>query len=186
VVRSDLKLIVEESHRASQVFNNILALFGKAGRGHEPVDVNEITLEVLHILGGDLRDHGVTLRTELMSERPLVMGHRGQLQEVLLNLVRNAIEAMDAVKSGSRMLLVRIERHASDNIVVAVEDSGPGLDPEKLDGIFDAFVSTKPQGMGLGLAICRMIIERHHGQLSAWSGNTRGAVFQFILPITKA
>jgi signal transduction histidine kinase len=114
------------------------------------------------------------------------MGHRGQLQEVLLNLVRNAIEAMDAVKSGSRMLLVRIERHASDNIVVAVEDSGPGLDPEKLDGIFDAFVSTKPQGMGLGLAICRMIIERHHGQLSAWSGNTRGAVFQFILPITKA
>jgi signal transduction histidine kinase len=184
--RSTLNLIVAESHRASQVFDNIRALFGRAGEEHEPVDVNEITLEVLHILGGDLSDHGVTLRTELMSERPLVMGHRGQLQEVLLNLVRNAIEAMDAVKGGSRMLLVRTERHDSDKIFVAVEDSGPGINPKKLGGIFDAFVSTKPQGMGLGLAICRMIIERHGGQFSAWSGKKRGAVFQFILPATKA
>jgi signal transduction histidine kinase len=76
------------------------------------------------------------------------------------------------------MLLVRTERHDSDKIFVAVEDSGPGIDPKKLGGIFDAFVSTKPQGMGLGLAICRMIIERHGGQLSAWSGKKRGAVFQ--------
>jgi|SRR6478736_2111561 signal transduction histidine kinase len=91
-----------------------------------------------------------------------------------------------AVKDGSRVLLVRTEHHASNKIVVAVEDSGPGIDPKKLGGIFDAFVSTKPQGMGLGLAICRMIIERHGGQFSAWSGKKRGAVFQFILPATKA
>ena len=118
-----------------------------------------------------------------MSELPLVMGHRGQLQEVLLNLVRNAIEAMDAVKDGSRVLQVRTERHGRDEIVVAVEDSGPGIDPKKLDGIFDAFVSTKPQGMGLGLAICRMIIERHGGQLSASSDGKNGALFEFVLPI---
>jgi C4-dicarboxylate-specific signal transduction histidine kinase len=185
-VRAGLKLMVEESHRASEVFDNLRALFGRTSGRHEPVDVNEITLEVLHILGGELKDRSVTTRTELMSERPLVMGHRGQLQEVLLNLVRNAIEAMNAVKDGSRVLQVKTECHASDKIVVAVEDSGPGIDPKKLDGIFDAFVSTKPQGMGLGLAICRMIIDSHQGQLSAWSGKKRGAVFQFILPATKA
>ena len=178
--------MVNDSHRASQVFDNILALFGRAGSGYKPVDVNEVTLEVLRILDGELRDHSITTRTELMSERPLVMGHRGQLQEVLLNLVRNAIEAMNAVKDGSRELQVRTERHDSDQIVVAVEDSGPGIDPKNLDRIFDVFVSTKPQGIGLGLAICRMIIDRHGGQLSAWSGKKRGAVFQFILPTTKA
>lgn len=184
-VRSALNLMVDESHRASQVFDNIRALFGEADRGHEPVDLNEITFEVLRILGGELKDRSITTRTELMSERPLVMGHRGQLQEVLLNLVRNAIEAMDAVKDGSRVLQVT-SKHDADKIIVAVEDSGPGIDPKKLDGIFDAFVSTKPRGMGLGLAICRMIIDRHHGQLSAWPGKKRGAVFQFILPTTKA
>ena len=100
-------------------------------------------------------------------------------------MVRNAIEAMNAAKHGSRVLQVRTERRDSE-IVVAVEDSGPGIDAKKLDRIFDAFVSTKPQGMGLGLAICRMIIERHGGQFSAWSGKKRGAVFQFILPTSKA
>jgi signal transduction histidine kinase len=114
------------------------------------------------------------------------MGHQGQLQEVLLNLVRNAIEAMDAIKDGNRVLQVRTECRDSGEIVVAVEDSGPGIDPKKLDGIFDAFVSTKPQGMGLGLALCRMIIDRHGGKLSVWSGKKRGAVFQFILPTKSA
>ena len=184
-VRSDLNLMIDQSHRASQVFDNILALFGKGGSGHEPVDVNEIMLEVLHTLDGELRGRSITTRIELMSERALVMGHRGQLQEVLLNLVRNAIEAMNAAKDGSRVLQVTTERRDSE-IVVAVEDSGPGIDPKKLDRIFDAFVSTKPQGMGLGLAICKMIISRHGGQLSAWSGKKRGAVFQFTLPTTKA
>ena len=123
-VRSNLNLIVGESHRASQVFDNILALFGRADKGHEPVDMNEITSEVLRTLGGQMKDRSITIRTDLMSERALVMGHRGQLQEVLLNLVRNAIEAMDAVKDGSRVLQVRTERHDSDQIVVAVEELG--------------------------------------------------------------
>jgi C4-dicarboxylate-specific signal transduction histidine kinase len=182
-VRSSLSRIISNSHRASQVFDNIRALFGKVDKEHELIDMNEIVLEVLHTLRGELKDRVITVRTELTSQLPLVMGHRGQLHEVLLNLVRNAIEAMDAIKDTRRVLQARTERHdGRDEIVVAIEDSGPGIDPEKLDGIFDAFVSTKPQGMGLGLAICRMIIDRHGGQLSASSGKRRGAVFQFILP----
>jgi len=184
-VRSALSRIISDSHRASQVFDNIRALFGKSDKGHEHelTDMNEVILEVLRTLRGELQDRVITVRTELTSKLPVVMGHRGQLHEVLLNLVRNAIEAMDAVKDGSRVLRMRTERHNDrDKIVVAVEDSGPGIDAEKLDGIFDAFVSTKPQGMGLGLALCRMIINRHGGQLSASSGKRRGAVFRFILP----
>jgi two-component system, NtrC family, sensor kinase len=182
-VRSSLSRIISNSHRASQVFDNIRALFGKVDKEHELIDMNEIVLEVLHTLRGELKDRVITVRTELTSQLPLVMGHRGQLHEVLLNLVRNAIEAMDAIKDTRRVLQARTERHdGRAEIVVAIEDSGPGIDPEKLDGIFDAFVSTKPQGMGLGLAICRMIIDRHGGQLSASSGKRRGAVFQFILP----
>jgi signal transduction histidine kinase len=114
------------------------------------------------------------------------MGYRGQLQEVILNLVRNAIEAMDAIKDGGRVLRVRTERHGDDAIAVSVEDSGPGIDPQKIGGIFDAFVTTKSHGIGLGLAICQMIIERHGGRLSASSDSKSGALFQFILPIKSA
>jgi signal transduction histidine kinase len=181
-IRSALNMMVSESHRASQVFDNLRALFGRAGKGHEPIDVNEITLEVLRILRGELKDRGITTRTELTEELPLAMGHRGQLQEVLLNLIRNAIEAMDAIKNGRRALQIRTEHRGGREIVVAVQDSGPGIDPKKLVGIFEAFISTKTQGMGLGLAICRTIIERHGGQLSAHSDGQTGALFQFVLP----
>ena len=101
-------------------------------------------------------------------------------------MARNSIDAMDAIKDGSRELRLRTEHHGRDAIAVAVEDSGPGIDPKKLDGIFDAFVTTKPQGTGLGLAICRMIVERHGGQLTASSDGKRGALFQFVIPIKSA
>ncbi|HEY6256785.1 MAG TPA: ATP-binding protein [Xanthobacteraceae bacterium] len=181
--QSALDAIVIASHRASEVFDNIRALFGSADQGREPIEVNEIVLGALRALRGELDVHSITTRTELASELPLVMGHRGQLHEVILNLARNAIEAMDAIRDGSRVLRVKTEHHIRDAITVAVEDSGPGIDPEKLDGIFDAFVTTKTQGMGLGLAICRMIVERHGGQLTAASDGKRGALFQFVLPI---
>jgi signal transduction histidine kinase len=184
-VQSNLGAITRDSHRASQVFDDLRALYGRADQGQEPIDVNEIARGVLNIVQNELGEHGVITRAELTPELPTVMGHRGQLQEVLLNLVRNAIEAMDAIKDGSRVLQVSTKHHGRDEIVVLVEDSGPGIDPKKLDGIFEAFVSTKPQGMGLGLAICRLIIDRHGGQLSVSAGVKRGAVFQFILP-TKA
>jgi signal transduction histidine kinase len=184
--RSALNRIVTASHLAREVFDNIRALFGSADQGQETVDVNEIIFGALGALRGELEEHGITTRAELTPELPIVLGHRGQLQEVILNLIHNAIEAMDA-KDGSRVLRVSTQHHDRDTITVAVEDTGPGIDPEKVDGIFDAFVTTKPKGMGLGLAICRMIVERHGGQLSVWSDKNRGgALFQFVLPVKSA
>jgi signal transduction histidine kinase len=113
------------------------------------------------------------------------MGHWGQLQEVLLNLIRNAIEAMDGTKGGIRELRLSSASRNQDDAVISVMDTGPGIDPEKRDSIFDAFVTTKPRGMGLGLAISRMIVERHGGQLVASSGKEGGALFQMILPIAS-
>jgi signal transduction histidine kinase len=181
--RSALDAIVIDSLRVSEIFTNIRALFGSADQGREPIEVNEMVLGVLRTLRGELDIHGITIRTELTSELPLVMGHRGQLREVMFNLAHNAIEAMAAIGDGSRVLRVATEHHGRDAITVAIEDSGSGVDPKRLDGIFDAFVTTKTEGMGLGLAICRMIVERHGGQLTASSDGKRGALFQFVLPI---
>jgi two-component system, NtrC family, sensor kinase len=183
--RSALNGMVRDSHRASQVFDNIRALFGKADEGYEPFNVNKLARDVLHALRDELKEHGITTHTALQSELPPITGHRGQLQEVLINLVRNAIEAMDAVKDVERTLQVTAKRHG-DAVAVQVEDSGPGIDPSQMDSIFDAFITTKPNGMGLGLAICRMIIERHAGQISASSAHPRGSVFQIILPAERA
>ena len=124
----------------------------------------------------------MTTRTELASELPLISGHKRQLQQVISNLVQNAIEAMDSTTDRDRVLRVRTGLQNSDAIVFAVEDSGPGFDPKQLSRIFDAFFTTKSHGVGLGLAICRMIVERHGGQLTAASDGSNGARFQFVLP----
>jgi signal transduction histidine kinase len=168
------------------VFDGFRALLGKVDQGRHRIDVNEIILGVLHSLRGELKDHRVTVRPELTSELPLLVGHGGQLREVISNLVHNAIDAMDTTTDRSRELQVRTEIRGHDAIVVSVQDSGPGIDPKQLDGIFSAFVTTKAQGTGLGLAICRMIIEHHGGRLSALSDGKSGALFQFILPIKTA
>jgi signal transduction histidine kinase len=141
------------------------------------------SLEALDLLSGELKDRSVITYAELAPELPLVLGHSGQLQEVMLNLIRNAIDAMDSITDRARVLRVKTERDGRETIVVSVEDSGSGIDPQTLHSIFDAFVTTKPQGMGLGLAICRMIISRHEGQLSASADNKSGALFKFTLPI---
>jgi C4-dicarboxylate-specific signal transduction histidine kinase len=130
----------------------------------------------------ELVDHGVATETELTSELPLVDGHRSQLRQVLFNLVHNAVESMDNTTDRSRVLRLITKVHSRDAIIVAVEDSGPGIDPNRLEGIFDPFITTKADGLGLGLAICRMIVERHGGQLSALSDGKNGARFQFVLP----
>jgi len=181
-VRSALDRIESNSHRASQIFDSFRALFGRGGQGQETIDVNEMALEVLQILRGELKDNEIATRIELMPELPLITGHKGQLQEVLINLIHNAIEAMGAMPDGDRALRITTARHGSDAILLAVEDSGPGIDPKKADSIFDAFVTMKPQGMGLGLAICRMIIERHEGQISATSAQPRGTMLRVVLP----
>jgi signal transduction histidine kinase len=182
-VRSALDRIESNSHRASQIFDSFRALFGRAAQGASPIDANEMVLEVLQILRGELKDNNIVTRIELMPELPVIMGHKGQLQEVLINLIHNAMEAMDAIPDGNRTLQVKTARQGEHAIVLAVEDSGPGVDQKKADSIFDAFVSMKPQGMGLGLAICRMIIERHNGQISASPAQPQGTVFRVILPV---
>ncbi len=180
--RSALNSMVQGSHRASKVFDNIRALFGKADQDHEPIKLNKLALDVLHTLRDDLKDRGVMTRTSLRSEMPPITGHEGQLQEVLINLVRNAIEAMDGVEPGRRVLHVRAEPHGDSAVALYVEDSGTGIDPKQLDNIFDAFITTKASGMGLGLAICRMIIERHAGQLSVTPAEPQGSIFRVLLP----
>ncbi len=182
-VGAALNRIISDGHRTSEVFDSIRALFRKGDQGRQQLDVNEIILEVLRSVRGELEAHGVETRSELTSTLPLVSGHRAQLQEVIFNLVRNAIEAMDATTHRGRTLRVRTGLNGHDAITVAVQDSGPGIDPKRIESIFDAFFTTKPHGMGLGLAICRMIIQHHGGQLSVSSDGKNGALFQFDLPI---
>ena len=181
-VRLALNRMVNDSHRASQVFDNIRALFGKADRGYEPIDMNDLVRGVLGSLQRELDDHDIEAAHDLASDLPAVTGHRGQLQEVLINLIRNAIEAMHADAGNRRLLQLRTGPHSGNRIFVTVEDSGPGIDPVALESIFDAFVTTKEQGMGLGLALSRMIIDRHAGQLSAVAADPRGSIFRIVLP----
>jgi signal transduction histidine kinase len=181
-VRTALNDIIRDTHRTNEVLEGIRALFGKSHQKREQVDVNELILGVLQSSRKDLQDHGVETRLELASELPLVDGHRRQLEEVIFNLVHNAIEAMDATTDRDRLLQARTELSDHNAITVAVRDSGPGIDPQRLDSIFGAFVTTKSHGMGLGLAICRMIIERHGGRLTASSDGKNGSLFQVVLP----
>jgi signal transduction histidine kinase len=174
--------IVGDGHRIGEAIDGIRALFQKVDHGRQLIDMNAIALEVLQLLRGELREHEVTARPELSSELPLIEGNRNQLEQVIFNLVHNAVEAMDAVTDRSRVLRLATDRRDGNAIAVTVEDSGPGIAPEKIDGIFDAFVTTKAHGMGLGLAICRVIAERHGGQLSASSDGRSGALFQLVLP----
>ncbi len=184
-VRSALNRMVSESHRASQVFDNIRALFEKAEQGHEPINVNDLIRSVLSGLQGELDDQGITSRLDLPRDLPSITGHKGQLQEVLVNLIHNAIEAMRADEGGRRLLHVSVRPGGADKLIVAVEDSGPGIDAKHAANIFDAFVTTKPHGMGLGLALSRMIVERHGGQLSVSPAQPRGAVFRMVLPTAQ-
>jgi signal transduction histidine kinase len=182
-VRANQNRILSEGLCAGEVFDTIRALFAKIDLEKQQVDVNEIILDVIQSMQGLLKDHRVATHLELAVDLPLIKGHKGQLREVILNLVNNAVEAMDSTANRSRVLNVRTELRDPNAIAVAVQDSGPGIDPKRIDGIFEAFITTKSYGMGLGLAICRTIIEHHGGQLSASSDGKTGAVFQFALPI---
>ncbi len=183
-VRAALNRMIEDCHRTSAVFDSIRALFASRDQRMQSVNLNAIILEVLQSLRGELEDRGVAVRPELMAEVPLVDGHRTQLREVVTNLVHNAVEAMDATTDRARVLKVRTELHRRDAIRVTIEDSGPGIAQKQLNRMFDAFVSTKATGMGLGLAICKMIIQRHGGDISALSDGRSGTTMQFVLPIS--
>ena len=183
-VRSAAEKIVAASHRASQMLDDIRNLFGTAERQSGPINLNNLVRGALRTLDGQLKDHNVVTRVDLASKLPPVMGHSGQLQEVVINLIQNAIDAMDMVDD-ARVLQVRTEFDDGKAISIEIEDTGLGIDPKKSDKIFDAFVTTKPKGMGLGLAICRLIVERHEGRLSVSSADPHGAIFRITLPQMK-
>jgi len=180
-----LEGIVNAGHLTSEVIDGFRALFAKDDQRRQLLDVNEIVQGVLESLISDLNNRHIEPRPELTTELPHVYGNRGQLQEVMSNLIVNAIEAMETRSDQSRVLHVRTELR-DRQVAVVVKDSGPGIDKDRLDRIFTAFVSTKRHGTGLGLAICRMIIEYHGGKLTASSDGKDGASFQFVLPIASA
>jgi signal transduction histidine kinase len=177
--------IKHATSHADQVFDSIRGLFRGVEQGSQPIDMNEVSLEVLQTLRRELEGHGIATRTQLAHPLAPIMGHKGQLREVVLNLVQNAIDAMAAMAQQGRELNITTAQHGKHAIALSIADSGPGIDPEKIDRIFDAFVTTKTKGMGLGLAISKMIIERHGGQISAASGSGTGARIQVVLPVHK-
>jgi PAS domain S-box-containing protein len=173
--------IIEDSTRAGDVIDRIRAFIKKVPPRKDRFDINEAIREVIVLTRAEAAKSGVFVQTKLADHLPLIEGDRVQLQQVMLNLIVNAIEAMSGVADVQRELLVSTEQVESGRVLVAVTDTGPGLDPANLERLFDAFYTTKPDGMGMGLAICRSIIEAHEGKLWASANESRGAVFQFTL-----
>jgi signal transduction histidine kinase len=181
---SALNDVIGGGHRAGEILASVRQLFSKGERRKTPINVNEVALSVLRFLREELSNHQVTTAVGLGTELPPVMGHRVQLEEVIANLVRNSIQAMDAVETSRRTLKVSSRLGDAEKLILEVEDTGPGIHPEALNSIFEAFNTTKVDGTGLGLAICRTIIERHGGALTASSDGRSGALFRAILPIS--
>jgi signal transduction histidine kinase len=177
--------IERDVHRTTEIFKSIGTLFGRTDQQLVSIDINDVVAETLRIMGGEIEERGIKAQVDLKPRLPHIMGHRGQLQEVVINLIHNGIEAMSAIESREKRLLTIVTQFDDYAVTLAVRDTGLGIEPDKMNQVFDAFITTKPLGMGLGLSICRRIIERHGGQISAWSaGEQKGAVFQLTLPIT--
>jgi signal transduction histidine kinase len=184
-VREALKCIVSDGHRASQLIGTIRSMFKKDGQKKAPIDITELIQEALGLMQVELQNQRVLLQSGLEPQPIQVLGDRVQLQQVVINLITNAIDAMRSVTEHPRVLRVRSETDKSDAVVVTIEDSGAGIDPKSTERIFDTFYTTKSHGMGIGLAISRSIVEAHGGRISASPGNPHGAVFQVVLPTCK-
>ena len=182
-VRQALDRIVRDGVRAGAVVQQIRSLSKKASPHDDRVDINSAAREVIELTLSETMKNGVSVRTELTEGLPLIRGDRVQLQQVIVNLLLNAVEAMSGMKEGARELAITTGRSDSGDILVLVGDSGPGLPPAVQDNLFKAFYTTKPSGLGLGLSICRSIVEGHGGRLWASANAPRGAVFQFTLPV---
>jgi PAS domain S-box-containing protein len=181
--RMALERIVDESQRTDDVVQNIRAMFKSDASSRTSVDMNELINEVLTLAKGDLQRRAIIVHTILDNNLPPVMANRVQLQQVLFNLVTNAIEAMEPVGERDRQLLIKSEPGTEGEVSLAVEDSGTGIDPKHIERVFSSFFTTKDKGMGMGLSICRSIIESHGGRLWASRGSRHGSVFQFTLPV---
>ena len=173
--------IVNDGTRAAEIISRIRLLFQKGASQHEPVDVNEIIREMIFMLRGETTRHSMSVRTELAADLPQVMGDRVQLQQVLMNLMMNSIDAMKNV-DGTRELAIKSQEAEIEQVLVSVSDTGLGLPPQHADQIFNAFFTTKPHGTGMGLRICRSIVESHGGRLWAAENPPRGASFYFTVP----
>ena len=184
--RAALKGIVADSHRTGEVINSIRSLFKMDVQAKARQDVNELIREVLVLVRGEVENHRVSVRTELFDRLPQIPANQALLRQVIVNLIMNAVDAMSTVVNRPRVLGVRTGLHKSNYLLISVEDSGIGIDPRNINRIFEPFFTTKSHGMGIGLSICRSIIENHGGDLSVSPAQPQGSVFRVILPFEKA
>jgi signal transduction histidine kinase len=182
--RAALDSIVKDGLRAGDIIAGIRAIFRRDEEKRVPLDINELIREVLRLMQGEFQNERISVRAELGNDLPSVLGNRVQLQLVLRNLITNAVEAMSSVTDRGREVHVQTEAK-SVSVRIAVRDSGAGIDRESLDRIFNTFFTTKAHGMGMGLSICRSIVEAHGGQLSASRSHPHGSVFAVVLPVTE-
>jgi C4-dicarboxylate-specific signal transduction histidine kinase len=181
-VMEALGCVVRDADRAKEIVDRIRDHIKKAPPRIEPFDLNEAIDEVLVMVRSAIDRNRVSVRTRLMERVATVRGDRVQLQQVLLNLILNAVDAMSSAEEGARELTISTEPSRTEGVLVAVRDSGPGINPEHLDRIFKPFHTTKTSGLGMGLSICRSIIDAHGGRLWAEANQPRGAILQFTLP----
>ncbi len=184
--RAGLERIVADAHRASDTIGSIRAMFKQAGEDKAPLDVNALIRDVLALVRADLDKRRIAVETDLPAGLPAVVACPAQLQQVMLNVVTNAVEAMDEVAERARTLRVTSRPHEPDGVLITVEDTGTGIDPRDAKQIFEPLYTTKQQGMGLGLSICRSIIEAHGGRLSASPGALHGMALRISLPAGEA
>jgi signal transduction histidine kinase len=184
--RASLQRIVRDGHRAAAAIESIRSLFRAADQERSPTFINATILEVLELLGAELRSERVQVVTDLAADLPMMSASKGQLQQVMLNLLTNAVEAMRPITDRARVLRVSSKFVSGQGVLIDIADTGTGIEAKNIDGLFEAFFTTKPHGTGMGLAICRSIVEAHGGRLSAAPNEPHGAVFRFMLPVEDA
>jgi len=184
--RSAFKKIVEDGRRAGAIIDSVRAMFKKDGSEKDWIDVNELLVNVLTLVKDEIQKKGISVRTDLRQNIPHVLAGRTQLQQVFVNLTMNAVEAMDVVTNCEKLLVIKSAINEPAKVLITISDAGTGIDPQNLDRIFDAFFTTKSKGMGLGLAICRSIIEGYGGRLWASPGELHGSVFHVVLPTAES
>jgi PAS domain S-box-containing protein len=177
-----LKRIVSDTQHASEVIDGIRSMFKNEGQAKTMQDVNELIREALTLVRTEVENQHVSICTELSAELPQVPANQIQLRQVMVNLITNAVDAMSAVTNRARVLRIKTEEHKLDGVLITVEDSGVGIEPQNLDRIFDTFFTTKSQGMGMGLSICRSIVESHEGHPSVAAAQPHGSIFHVSLP----
>ncbi len=182
-VRSALTRIVNDGERGSAIIDSIRAMLKKGVREKTELNLNELIRDVTRLTHSQFKRHGVSIRSELADDLPTVLADRVQLQQVILNLVMNAAEAMLSISDRERLICVRSQKKDGGGVLIAVEDAGPGVKPENAKRIFDAFFTTKAEGMGMGLSICRSIVESHGGRITVANAVPQGTVFQVTLPV---